>query len=261
MASLGIAIFLAALAATGQDVQEDSMTQTTLRVLTFNIKHGSTMNGDFDLDRIAGVIRDVNPDLAALQEVDAGTGRAKRLDLVAELARRTGLTGVFGPAMEFDGGEYGVAVLSRHPLGAVRREALPSPGKHEPRTALAVEVRLPDGKPLRFVSTHLEVASEADRLAQAGALNEVFGADDTPTVLAGDFNATPGSATMALLAGRWTIACGDNARPTYPSDAPRIKIDYVLYRPASAWQVLETRVIADSVASDHCPYLVVLGTP
>ena len=62
---------------------------STIRVLTFNILHGATTKGDFNLDVIADVIKRTNPDLVALQEVDFKTNRAKKYDLVTELAIRT----------------------------------------------------------------------------------------------------------------------------------------------------------------------------
>ena len=72
------------------------------------------MRGDFDLDLIANVIKSVNPDLVAMQEVDFNTNRVKKMDLPVELALRTGLTPLFGKAMKFDSGEYGEGVLSRY---------------------------------------------------------------------------------------------------------------------------------------------------
>ena len=60
-----------------------------IRVLTYNIYLGETMRGDFNLDTIAGVIKSVNPDLVALQEVDFRINRAKNMDLAMELGQRT----------------------------------------------------------------------------------------------------------------------------------------------------------------------------
>jgi len=85
-----------------------------VRVLSFNILHGATVNNDFDLDKIAKVINSVKPDLVALQEVDFLTNRAKKMDLVTELAFRTKLAPLFGKAMAYDDGEYGEGVLSRY---------------------------------------------------------------------------------------------------------------------------------------------------
>ena len=89
-----------------------------LRVLTYNIHHGEGVDGKFDLRRIAEVIKSASPDLLALQEVDQGTARASGVDQPAELARLTGMEVVFGRNIEFEGGGYGTALLSRLPVKA-----------------------------------------------------------------------------------------------------------------------------------------------
>jgi len=240
-------------------VQAETMKQTTVKVLSFNILHGATTQGTFDLDRIARVILDADPDLVALQEVDFRTRRARGYDLATELGLRTKMASIFARAMEHDGGEYGEAILSRYTFESTRRIPLPYTGDNEPRAAIKGVVHLPGGQPLAFIGTHLDHASASDRDAQARALDEALAAVEVPAILAGDFNATPESSTIAILKERWTLAGGENPAPTYPSDNPRIKIDYVMFAPAHRWEVLETRVIQDEVASDHCAYLVTLA--
>ena len=62
---------------------------------------------------------------------------------------------------------------------------------------------------------------------------------------------------MELLFSEWTESDKEHSL-TSPSNAPRSKIDYVLYKPVHRWKVIETRVICDSIASDHCALLSVL---
>jgi endonuclease/exonuclease/phosphatase family metal-dependent hydrolase len=239
-------------------VQAETMKKTTLKILTFNILHGATTEGTFDLDRIAQVIIDADPDLVALQEVDFKTRRARGYDLATELGLRTKMASIFAKAMDHDGGEYGEAILSRGSFETMRRIPLPFTGDSEPRAAIEVTLSLPGGQTIAFVGTHLDHASTSDREAQAQALNAACANKAIPTLLAGDFNATPESKTIAILKEHWTVAGGDSPPPTFPSDDPKIKIDYVMYAPASRWTVVETRVIQDAVASDHCAYLVTL---
>lgn len=234
------------------------MKNETLRILTFNILHGATTNDDFNLDVVAKVILDSKPDLVALQEVDVHTARVGGRDLAAELGARAGMMSAFARAMDFDGGEYGVAILSRRPLVSTRAVALPYTEDNEPRAALGAVVQLPSGRTIDFISTHLDFASERDRTDQARRLNELFGGGHGPAILAGDFNATPGSAAIAILKKDWTLACGDDSPPTFPSDHPAIAIDYVMYAPEDRWRVIESRVIQDAIASDHCACLAVL---
>lgn len=229
-----------------------------VRVLTFNIYHGETMKGDFDLDLIAGVIKSVNPDLVALQEVDFKTNRARNMDLASELGLRTGLAPLFGQAMPFDGGGYGVGILSAYPFIKTRSYALPSHQDREPRMALEAHVVLNTGDTVRFVSTHLDnTRDEKDKVRQANKLNELFARDDRLSILAGDLNARPESNTMSILFEEWTKSFSENI-PTAPAINPRSKIDYILFRPAKRWRVLETKVIDEEVASDHRPVLSIL---
>lgn len=229
-----------------------------VRILTFNILHGETLKGDFDLDYIARVIIKADPDLVALQEVDLRTNRALKMDLVSELGLRTGLNPLFGRAMFYDGGEYGEGILSRYSFLSTRNHPLPAREGKEPRAALEVQVLLPGGDTLTFIGTHLDhTRDETDRLAQAEELNRLYAACEKPMILSGDLNARPDSETMKAFFSLWTPS-DKHYSPTIPSDGPRSKIDYVLFKPAHRWKVIETTVICDTIASDHCAQLSVL---
>jgi endonuclease/exonuclease/phosphatase family metal-dependent hydrolase len=231
-----------------------------VRVLSFNILHGATTKGDFDLDRIAKVIIDANPDLVAMQEVDFKTNRAKKFDLATELGWRTKMAPIFAKAMNYDGGEYGEGVLSRYTFLKSRNVALPYTPGNEPRAALEIITMLPSGDTIAFVGTHLDhLKDEKDRVAQAKKINEVFASNKYPTVLVGDLNAIPGSTPINILEEMWSASYDKmKPKPTFPSDGPTRKIDYVMFYPKNRWKVLETAVIQDSIASDHCAYLVTL---
>lgn len=231
-----------------------------IRVLSFNILHGANTNGNFDLDIIAKVIQDNDPDLVALQEVDYKTNRAKQYDLVTELAWRTKMAGLFGRAMYYDGGEYGEGILSKHSFLKTRNVALPHLPGDEPRAALEATTILPSGDTISFIGTHLDhLRDEENRIMQAKAVNKAIQQNKYPSILAGDLNAEPASRTMNILEDKWNPAYKqDQLRFTYPSSNPQRKIDYVLFRKNDPFRVLETTVIQDSIASDHCAYLVVL---
>ncbi len=232
----------------------------TLKILTFNILHGATTKGDFDLDAIAKVIIEADPDLVALQEVDFKTNRARQYDLVTELGYRTKMAPIFGKAMDFDGGEYGEGILSKFSFISTRNIALPFTPGNEPRAALEILTMLPTGDTIAFVGTHLDhLRDEKDRVAQVKKINEVFSKNIYPTILAGDLNAIPGSTPITIIEEVWTPSYNSgNPAPTFPSNEPRIKIDYVMFKPGNNWKVIETEVIQDPVASDHCAYLVTL---
>jgi len=175
-----------------------------VKVLSFNILHGATTKGDFDLDAIAKIIIDADPDFVALQEVDFKTNRALNYDLVTELGWRVKMAGIFGKAMDYNGGEYGEGVLSKYTFLQTRNVALPFTPGNEPRAALEIITLLPSGDTIAFVGTHLDhLKNEKDRVAQANKINQAFSSNKYPTILAGDLNAIPGSTPINILEEIW----------------------------------------------------------
>ena len=231
-----------------------------VKVLSFNILHGKTMKGDFNLDVIAKVIIDANPDFVALQEVDYKTNRAQKYDLVTELGWRTKMAPIYARAMHYDDGEYGEGVLSKHTFLSTRNVPLPHLPDDEPRAALEITTVLPSNDTISFIGTHLDhLKLDTNKIMQAKEINKVFSNNKYPTILAGDLNAEPNSNTMNILESYWTASYDKtNPQTTFSSENPTQKIDYVLFYPKHKWKVLETKVICDTIASDHCAYLVTL---
>jgi len=231
-----------------------------LKLMTFNIYHGETMKGDFDFYVIADVIKNANPDFVALQEVDYKTNRAHKLDLATELGWRTRMVPLFGRAMSYDGGEYGCGILSKYSILKSRNIPLPYPDGYEPRTALEITAILNSGDTIAFIGTHLDhTRNDSVRFSQAEKIVSDFSPNDYPTILAGDLNDIPGSRTIELPEKYWTNSYNNELpKPTYPSENPSKKIDYVLFSPKENWKVLKTEVIQDKIASDHCAYLVTI---
>ena len=246
------AVSILAGCATAPRVEEQKIT-----VLTYNIHHGEGVDGKLDLERIASVIKSMNPDLVALQEVDRKTQRTGGVDQAGELARLAGMRHVFGKAMDYQGGEYGQAILSRWPIDDHEVHVLPQRDGREPRISLAAKVNSPFAADLVFASTHLDHQVEEIRVQQAEALTEIFGRRTGPTLLAGDFNAIPSSQTMGVFGRAWVDSAGTNATPTIPAAKPTRRIDYILVRPGGRWRTLENRVLDEAVASDHRPVLSV----
>ena len=229
-----------------------------IRVLTYNIYHGATMNYDFDLSRIAKVIDSLKPDIVALQEVDFKTNRARKMDLMTELGHLTGLSPLFGRAMYYDDGEYGEGILSRYSFVQTKRNLLPYSENHEPRAALEVLIKLPSGDTIRFVGTHLDHTEDPlDRINQCAEINKIYAKNDYPSILAGDLNATPNSKEINLLKTIWTIS-DKHSKATFPSSKPDRKVDYIMYRPKNQWKVIEHKTIQDEIASDHCAVFAIL---
>ena len=231
-------------------VDREQQRQAPLRVLTYNVHHCQGTDGKFDYGRIAGIINALKPDIAALQEIDVGTNRASGVDQAAILAELTGLNYRFGRAIDFDSGQYGLAILSRFEIRDVSNTPLKTQPGSEPRIALAAHIR-PDAGPreIIFVDTHLCHRNEQVRTMQTTQLNEFADSEgDAPVILSGDFNARPASEPMnVLLESDWLDAV-----------APQSRIDYVLLRRGDPWKIIDVRVIDEPVASDHDPVLVTL---
>jgi endonuclease/exonuclease/phosphatase family metal-dependent hydrolase len=238
----------------------------TLRVMSYNIHICQGMDKKFDPQRIADVIKREDVDVVALQEVDSKARRSGKVDQLAKLARLTGMHGVFGKARDFDGGEYGQAILSRQPIEKLEVHKLTAMGEQlaptDERIALFATIKqqrpLPD---LIFVGTHLHHVSDAFRVSEATVLNGLLGdamAKREPAViLLGDFNAKPDSKVITMMREKWddpTAAVGD----TFPADKPDRTIDYVMLPKGHGWKVVSAKVVDEPLASDHRPVVVEL---
>ena len=223
-----------------------------LRVLAYNVKHGRGNDGKVDLERTARVIRRLNPDVVALQEIDNKATRSGKVDEAKRLGELTGLKHhAFGRFMDFQGGEYGMAIISRYPLSDVTDLRLPEGA--EPRTSLIAVVQAP--QPFRLANVHF-YATEQERLAQARTLLEFLDKrHDLPCIIAGDFNSNPDSPVLELFSD-WHIPDKGDDHFTFSSDNPRIEIDFILHRPDTAFVVREIDVIDEPIASDHRPLIV-----
>ncbi|HSJ26529.1 MAG TPA: endonuclease/exonuclease/phosphatase family protein [Longimicrobiales bacterium] len=242
----------------------------SLRVVTWNIFAGNDLDRQSNLAGVAAVLDSLGADFALLQEVDRGTTRSGGVDQPAVLAERTGMHVVFGRAMDFDGGEYGVAVLSRWPVLSFRvvpldvdRPAELAERYYEPRVLLHVVADGPAGE-VHVLNTHVDHGREpVFRHPQLFGLL-AWVADSVPpgavVVLGGDLNAMPAAPEVRALGVAFTDAwraCGDGDGHTFRSDRPDRRIDYVLLAGAhcTAARVLDSRL------SDHRPVVVDVRRP
>jgi endonuclease/exonuclease/phosphatase family metal-dependent hydrolase len=222
-----------------------------IRVMSWNLHHGVGEDDKLDLERIAARIKEQKPDLVVLQEVDNKCRRSKSVDQAAELAKLTGLTGVFGKAMDFDGGEYGQAILSKHPLGETKIHRLPGDG--EPRIAFEAVVNF-KSQPVRLVSVHLDHQQDARRLKQAETLVKELSASKEPLILAGDFNDVPDSPVLKAFAEGLTPVKKGADHLTCPAAKPDAEIDHMFVRGLKAESPVT--VLPEAVASDHRPVVM-----
>ncbi len=232
---------------------------TELRLMTYNVHHCEGVDGKLDIERIASIINQQNCDLVALQEIDRQTRRSQNVDQLAKLAELTGMKPFFGKAIDYNGGEYGVAVLSKLPVIAHKTWPLPSGPKREQRVALEVAVQPEGREAFVFVCTHLDHSSgENDRSQQTAAIRKLFGAGPRQAILAGDFNASITKPEMMTVAEKWTDVDSAKLTPTIPVAKPTLKIDYIFIQQDSPWRVVSASVLNEPIASDHLPLVATL---
>ncbi|GAB3687329.1 hypothetical protein GCM10027592_00720 [Spirosoma flavus] len=230
-----------------------------LRVMTYNIHHCNppSAGNNIEVDAIARVINQEKPDLVALQEVDVNTERSgKGVDQAKELARLTGMHYFFSKAIDHQGGDYGVAVLSRFPILESVRYTLPVDPAigGEIRTIAAITIDVAKGKKIVFASTHLDLKEE-NRTIQSELIVKHFGDSKLPMILAGDFNALPESKVMQYFDETFVRSCQECGF-TIPVKNPNRTIDFVMYKSGDAFENVSTRVIDEQYASDHLPVVV-----
>ncbi|MDO1444949.1 endonuclease/exonuclease/phosphatase family protein [Rhodocytophaga aerolata] len=261
----GIALFVAAcsprnLPATkrvAQNKPADPLTGQVIRVMAYNIHHSNPPSKPdyIDIEAITTTIRTQNPDLVALQEVDVHTDRSGPANQAEEIARKLNMHYYFGKAIDYGGGEYGVAILSKYPLSEQKVHRLPTQEdtKGEPRILATVKVTLPNGQEIRFGSTHLDAQKAAvNRELQIREIGKIASAETLPFIIAGDFNAPPESEVIRQLDTYFKRTCQPCA-PTIPVENPTKAIDFIAYRPAGKFRVESHQVIAEKYASDHLP--------
>lgn len=265
----GVTLLALSLTGLGCASARSSAATDEIRVLVYNIHAGKDAKGADNLARVADIVRATNADVALLQEVDRGTTRSGEVDQPRVLSGLTGFQAAFGKTLDYQGGEYGIAVLSRWPISADILISLPvippqqrSGGSHEPRGALRAVIESPAGR-LEFLNTHIDASrddfyriQEMARLLQlAYPIAERGGAP----FVGGDLNAEPGSAVIEMVRGSrlrdaWP-ECGEGSGQSYPADVPVKRIDYLLL-PAE-WRCVSAKVLETEV-SDHRPVLFIL---
>lgn len=234
-----------------------------VKVMSYNIHIGNPPSKEAayrDLEAIAQVINVQKPDLVALSEVDKFTKRSgTTVDQAKELGRLTGMNYYFTKAMDYQGGEYGDAVLSRFPILKSERYVLPVTGaSFEPRSLALITVEK-EGKQFYFGSTHLDhTADDANRNLQANKIVEIVKALTKPVVLAGDWNARPESAPINILTKTLTPTCTNNCPYTFSATKPDRTIDYIMFSPTDKFTTKNLRIVNETYASDHLPLVAEL---
>jgi endonuclease/exonuclease/phosphatase family metal-dependent hydrolase len=234
--------------------------EDTLRMLTYNV-HRCNPPGTkiVDIPAIANVVKQSKADVVALQEIDVNTARSgKDIHEAEAIAKACGMYVCFGKAIDFSGGAYGVAILSKYPIGAIQNHLLPKDAdpRTEQRTLLIAEITISSKKKFYFASTHLDVENADNRVLQINEIQKRANAVSIPFFIGGDFNDTTGSKAMQTFDQHFQRSC-ETCEPTFPQDIPITTIDFIGFHKKHAKKIKTIRheVLVEKYASDHRPVL------
>ena len=229
-----------------------------MRIMTFNIQHcRNYLNRTIDIPLFAETIRNYEADFCGLNEVRGEgpiEGYTNQTDALGDLLK---FKRYFGRAIMVNGtSPYGNAILGRYAFKSVETLAVPEPEEetedtyYEERCIIRAVAEV-EGREICLLVTHMGLAVD-ERINAVSELCKIIDETDIPLVLMGDFNTTPDDEVLAPLFERLrdTDETADYlCKPTFPSDAPEIKIDYVLYR---GLECVSVETVAE-VVSDHLP--------
>ena len=233
----------------------DALIRKSLRVMTYNIHVGVGMDKKLDLQRIADVISAERPDLVGLQEVDRGVERTEGKDEIAELAKLASMHYAFAHNLDYQGGQYGVAILSRFAIQKLDHRKYENRREAERRGMLRVETQI-DGRIFNFVTTHLDYQHADGRLFETEQMLKFLEGIGGPLIVVGDFNDEPAGEAYKLILTKfydsWLKAGARGPGLSYPADKPVKRIDYVFTRQSDPIRAKKAWIVS-TLASDHLP--------
>ena len=223
------------------------MSERGIRVASYNTHGGVGRDGHFVPKRIADVVKEVDADVIAVQEVES---RRTGFDMLEFLGSETGFEAIAGPTMLRNGADYGNGLLTRFRVLSVQRHDL-CVARCEPRGALDVELDC-GGTPMRVLATHLGL-KPYERREQIQRLLRALESDrPLPTILMGDINEW-------FLWGRplrWMHRHFQQtpSPPTFPSNMPVFALDRIWVKPRTLLDRMTVHATPLArIASDHLP--------
>lgn len=232
-----------------------------MRIVTFNTQHCAVYpTGRINLSRFGEYIGSLGADVVGLNEI-RGEGPEKEYSAQTEaLNELSGMSSYyFAPAIYINHSPYGNALLSRFAIESVENIPIPDPspraydGYYETRCLIKARLK----GDVTVLVTHFGLNPDEQESAVRTVLENI---EDERCILMGDFNTEPDNPLLDPIRARMKDAAGISAsKPlTYPSDAPRVKIDYIFV--SRDITVKDFRVPSD-VVSDHLPCIADIDVP
>lgn len=234
-----------------------------IRIATYNIHKCIGLDRRVSVDRIGRVLRELDADVVALQEVVIERERSRRRkhsDQAELLGEITGLQSIVGAAIDRPGHVYGNVVLSRLPIVGFENFDI-SASRREPRACIRVDIALDGGQVIHVYNTHFgtshpERVEQSKLLVESGILEGSH--PEHAQVLAGDFNDWFSGSPTRLLGDHFHEATR-RLKPTYPAVAPVVRLDRIYVNKHVRVRRIEAHKSRLAlVSSDHAPILAVL---
>ncbi|AQS41905.1 MAG: Endonuclease/Exonuclease/phosphatase family protein [Candidatus Tokpelaia hoelldobleri] len=246
-----------------------------LKIATYNIGKNEIADDVTDFTALNTAIKNIGADVITLSEIDNKTARSKKVDQLKAIAEANGLYYAFGKALDFDGGEYGVGILSRYAITHSQTIRLPS-GEAEQRVVLLAQISKPGfDSPLIIMATHLDWKKDpAIRLEQVRHILEVSIGDvssdfkdisSSIKLLAGDFNSVRNERPLKEIEYFFNPVRKDGVDDrSWPAVNPAIDIDHIFTFKGQKWTIKNLEIPHDnenfmwSSVSDHLPVIAEL---
>lgn len=233
-----------------------------LTLLTYNIHSGVGLDKRYDLGRIRRVLNEERPDIAALQELECGSGRTALDDQAAVLARDLSLTTSFCATRAAGAGTFGIGILTAFPILRQQQYDLSYGTEREPRYCLRADLEIEPGAILHVFNCHLGLGAR-ERTFQRNQMvsDAILLSKDLhqPVIVMGDFNDRPIPIVNRKLRQHFTdafTAAGKRWGPTFKFGPFPLRLDHIYL--SRGIRVVECHVRNDRlarVASDHRPVI------
>lgn len=230
-----------------------SMFAQELKVISYNIHHGADKDEQLMLDEMGEFIKNTGADLVGLQEVDSLCNRSGNVDQMKHLSEITGMHYAFVRHFAYDGGAYGLGILSRYPLSDIRNDRITSKaveGEKRSLALLSAKVALADNREVRFATVHFALNQPTRVIQMNETIDYLMG--DIPVILTGDLNAEPENDVVKNL-GNHFFSTVPSSEYTFPVGEATKTIDYIMVSNKDLKQVIQAEVYSEIHHSDHLP--------